>query len=589
MKNRTQQPTSTKRATLPNNLPPTAKSRNGKRPNWRKSLFRLHGWLGLNVGLLLFVICFSGSVATLSYEIDWLLNPDIRTAAKNEPYDWTAMHQSVRSAFPDGENLGVYVPRASGFAAVSYVRAATGQLRKVYLDPYSGRLQGHTSFFNTQRFFRSFHRRFFDGERGIVIVTLCAFVLLLAAITGFTYYKGWLKQLVTLRRDKGPRIFWSDLHKGAGIWGIAFTLLIAFTGIFYFVEVCVQGAGNYEALLPEPLPEVSEASLNEYGPQPKLLPAGAYVDAAREAFPDLTVRSVRLPHAPNEAVYVDGQAGNPLTRDRANKVHLHPFTGKVLGVQRSSQLGPVPFITDAVDPLHFGYFGGLWTKVLWCLFGLMLSFSILSGTYLWIVRSRPMRHSRPSGRPSAWLRGAPVAFALTTAYFLVAAWATISGIQGYSIEPTRTTPVDAAAAGPYQVQIRCVLPCDAQGKSSFTLRFEGQGLPNYQKASLIADTAEAALEGRARAPRATITARRSDSLQLRVEMRSGVTHETTFFVPENMPSRPSTLKTTSWPETAPGVWWVVGIFSVVTISIMTGWLYCLWTFQVTQQQRFLGG
>ena len=330
--------------------------------NWRKTLFRLHGWLGLNLGLLLFVICFSGTVAVFSHEIDGLLDDRHRVEAQDAPVDWTAMHEAVAEAFPDGQNLGIYVPGSAyappgpNGAAAAYVAFPNGQTRKVYLDPYTGTLQGSTSFFNTQRFFRSFHRRFFDGNRGIVLVTLMALPLLFSALTGFLFYKGWLKQLFTLRRDNGQRLLWSDLHKGAGIWGLLFTLLIALTGIFYLVEIGFQAVDNYEALLPEPLPQVEEASLTNLGPQPELLPAGDYVAAAKAAHPELTVHSVRMPHAPGEAVYVDGQAGNPITRDRANKVHLHPFTGAVLGIQRSSDFGPTAFITDAVDPLHFGYF-----------------------------------------------------------------------------------------------------------------------------------------------------------------------------------------------------------------------------------------
>ncbi len=568
--------------------------------NWRKALFRLHGWLGLNVGLLLFVICFSGSIATLSHEIDWLLNPSMRAPAREQSYDWTAMHEALSEAFPDGRTLGVYAPEEPGFAALAYVAVPDGQRRKVYLNPYTGAVQGHTSFFNTQRFFRSFHRRFFDGERGIVIITLCAFVLLVAAASGLLYYKGWLKQLLTLRRDKGTRIFWSDVHKGIGIWGLAFALLIALTGIFYFVEVCFQAAGEYDELLPPPLPEVEEASLEGYGPQPELLPAGAYVEAARAAFPGLKVKSVRLPHHPGEAVYIDGQAGNPITRDRANKVLLHPFSGEVIAIQRSSHLGVVPFITDAVDPLHFGYFGGLWTKVLWCLFGLMLSFAILAGTYLWVVRSRPVRRTRTRRaapgdpplrlRPFVWLRGAPVAFALTVAYFVVAVFATVGGIRAYGARQAPAVPIDTATIGPYRVQLACAPPCRIGEGAVFTVRFQGEGLPNYRSAALSADTARAVLAGPARAPGATLTAARGEPIRLRVTLRSGETHAAVFSISALEVARASAGAASassgpSWPDTAPGVWWVVGAFTALTVGIIIGWLYCLIrAFKAVQQK-----
>ncbi len=572
--------------------------------NWRKTLFRLHGWLGLNIGLLLFVICFSGSVATLSHEIDWLLNPALRAEAREQPYDWTAMHEAMARAFPEGRTTGIYAPEEPGFAALAYVALPTGQTRKAYLNPYTGAVQGHTSFFNTQRFFRSFHRRFFDGERGIVIVTLCAFVLLLSVATGFTYYKGWLKQLFTLRRDKGKRILWSDLHKGTGIWGLAFTLLIALTGIFYFVEVGFQAAGEYDALLPPPLPEIEEAPLEGLGPQPELLPAGAYVTAAREAFPGLEVRSMRLPHRPGEPVYLDGQAGNPLTRDRANKVLVHPFSGEVLAVQKSAALGVVPFITDAADPLHFGYFGGLWTKVLWCALGLVLSFSILAGTYLWVVRSGPMRRRRTRAapaeasspaaglRPFTWLRGALAAFALTLAYFVVVVAATVGGIRAYAPQQAPPVPVAEVAAGPYHVRLTCGVPCRLAEGATLTARFEGAGLPTYQRAALVTAQGEAAeLTGPARAPSARVTAAAGQPLRLRLTMPGGTAHGAAIPARALREARVAAAAASpparALPDAAPGVWWVVGAFALLTVASIGGWLACLVRAFRAEQQKML--
>ncbi len=570
--------------------------------NWRKTLFRLHGWIGLNLGLLLFVICLSGTVATLSYEIDHWINPDQQVEPQDAPIDWTAMHDAVARAFPDGQNLGIYTPGSAyaamqkNTAAVAYVAVPTGETRKVYLNPYTGNVQGHTSFFNTQRFFRTFHRRLFDGNRGIALVTLMGLPLLLSALAGSLFYKGWIKQMLTLRWSRGSRLRWSDLHKGAGIWGLLFTLLIALTALFYFVEVVLLATDEYDTLLPEPLPQVEEATLPDFGPQPKLLPANEYVRAAKDALPDLTVHSVRLSRSPGDAVYVDGQAGNPLTRDRASKVHLHPFTGEVLGVQQTSDLGPLPFITDAADPLHFGYFGGVWTKVLWCGFGLMLSFSILSGTYLWVVRSQPgQRH--PGGGdgqvgpgnatrigPVPMLRGAVVATAITLAYFVVVSIGTVTGIQGRAAQHGREVDISTIHPGPFQVDVRCQAPCRAADAATVTARFRGIGLPNLRGVSVHdPDGTVTRMKGPASAPSAEITAAPGDTLRLHLTTHPNETYTAGFEVP----SVPEVAPPASpWPDTPSGVWWVVGIFIVSTIGCIVAWLWMVMrAFQAKRQKQ----
>ena len=56
-------------------------------PPLKKLLFMIHGWLGLSLGLPLFVICLSGSFAVVSHEIDWLARPFLtgRSTGKRLP------------------------------------------------------------------------------------------------------------------------------------------------------------------------------------------------------------------------------------------------------------------------------------------------------------------------------------------------------------------------------------------------------------------------------------------------------------------------------------------------------------------------
>ncbi|PEN13279.1 hypothetical protein CRI94_11610 [Longibacter salinarum] len=560
--------------------------------NWRKTLFRLHGWIGINLGLLLFVICLSGTVAVFSNEIDWLLNDDLRAEATDEPIAWDEIEASIDETFPDGVNLGMYAPLEPGFAARAYVALPDGQTRKAYFHPKTGELQGHTSFFNTQRFFRSFHRRFFDGDRGIVLVTLMAIPLLFSALSGLLYYKGWLKQLFTVRRDKGRRLFGSDLHKVAGIWGLLFTILIAATGIFYFTEVVFTGTGNYQALHAEPLPNVPAETLPDYGGRATMLSAGVLADRARAALPGLDVRGVRLPLGPTDAASVTGQMGNPITRDRANEVHVNPYTGAVLGVQRSSELGVVPFITDAADPLHFGYFGSFWTKALWFVFGLMLSFSILTGAYVWVVRSEPSHRTakadREDGlslRPFPWLRGAVVSVALTLVYCGVVVSSTIDGIQYYAPQNTGHVPVTSIANGDLRADLLCTKPCDLQDGSTMALRFEGKDMPNPKAVTLTtADGDTISLNAYQQYHRGEVTTAPGTAMTLSLATWDAPPVQKQFEAPSPVPDDQMTTAA-AWPEAAPGVWWVVGGFVLLTVSSIGTWLWGVWrAFQSSQSK-----
>jgi len=147
----------------------------------RRRLYRWHGWLGLNLGLLLFVVCLSGTLAVVAYEIDGLLDPALRVEAATTEVDWTAVEQTVRETFPYHEIGFVLAPRHPGFAATVLARGPGGRWQKIYLHPQTGALQEAASYWNVQRFLRSFHRRFFLPQPfGVIVLTAFA---LFAALT----------------------------------------------------------------------------------------------------------------------------------------------------------------------------------------------------------------------------------------------------------------------------------------------------------------------------------------------------------------------------------------------------------------------
>ena len=51
-------------------------------------------------------------------------------------------------------------------------------------------------------------------------------------------------------------------------------------------------------------------------------------------------------------------------------------------------------VIDSFRKLHFGYFAGLISKVLWCIVGLSPVWLAGTGFYLWLTRRKRKKHSQ---------------------------------------------------------------------------------------------------------------------------------------------------------------------------------------------------
>ena len=111
-------------------------------------------------------------------------------------------------------------------------------------------------------------------------------------------------------------------------------------------------------------------------------------NAAQQAFPTLDIRYIRYGNKKNQPIEVRGYNDDILLRLRANRVYLKPTTGTVLAVQKGEDLPLIPRIKDTADPLHFGNFAGLGTKLIWALFGGFMSFVSAVGIYMSWLRVR---------------------------------------------------------------------------------------------------------------------------------------------------------------------------------------------------------
>lgn len=369
-----------------------------------RSWFRVHSFTGVITGLLLFVICWSGTFAVLAHEIDWLVTPNARVEVRGERASWGAWLAAVKARYPEAEVRWLAAPLYPAFAAEAVVDLPAQSFVRVYIDPYSGEVLGRDSFFSVQRFFRDFHRRFFyPNPWGLYLVSIFAMTLLASLVAALMFYRRWWRRFFHFRAG-GGRALLSALHKTAGLWSLWFVVIMVITGGWYLFEGLRADIGDGKVAYAGP-PDSAVRPIPKPAADPAEppLPLDTLMTRVRQLRPDLTITTVSPSFSHDGALYVDGQAGHVLVRNRANQIHLDRRTGAVLYSQTPQDYSLYWRWADTADPLHFGNFAGLTSKLIWFAFGLVLSGLILTGT--WLHARRLVRQAGGAARhrwPGTW-------------------------------------------------------------------------------------------------------------------------------------------------------------------------------------------
>ncbi|MEM8919318.1 MAG: PepSY-associated TM helix domain-containing protein [Pseudomonadota bacterium] len=351
-----------------------------KKKSKRKKLYELHTWVGFHLAFIMALVLFTGTVATLSNEIDWLIQDDMRVTPGEEMVSWGEMDRAVRTYAPNANVASIGTMDHDYFAYRATVMDEFGNRNYVHVNQWTGEVTGETHPLTVQRFFRDLHRYLFmPNYLGLPIVGSLSFILLISLYTGLKTTRNWRTVMMRVRRNKGVRILLGDMHKAAGIWASWFFILMAVTGIWYLAEFGYAVAGER---MEAERPGLTEERIAELGPVIRDSPVGDVARVAKEAIPDLQITGIQYPLRHNQAFTVLGVRSNPLLRDRANRVFVDPADLSVIKAQPEEDISTVAWLNEMADPLHFGTFGGLTTKIIWFVFGIFMTGLSITGVWL---------------------------------------------------------------------------------------------------------------------------------------------------------------------------------------------------------------
>ena len=154
------------------------------------------------------------------------------------------------------------------------------------------------------------------------------------------------------------------------------------------------------------------------------------------------VTTIIPPRRPGHPLVLAGSGDGVLLRDGTEGVALDPTTGAVLQIRDAAGLTPLQRWVNTADPLHFGTFGGVVTRILWLVAGLLTSAGILAGLIgAWLRLDR-----RQAGGPPGRVRMGALATILPCLGLLLAA---IHGSWVYGVVAARPKllPGETASIG----------------------------------------------------------------------------------------------------------------------------------------------
>lgn len=353
----------------------------------RKNLFKWHSYSALLTLIPLIIIAVTGSILVFKTEIDTWLMPERMTVAQSSNQQRANFNQLVAHVEQTHQNYLVgsweIFDDKKRSDTVYLISKTDGQWSKMYIDQYQNKLLSNpvSVTHDITDWLLSLHYTFLLGTTGAFLGLIFAIVLLFLGVSGIILHRQFWRKLFTLRFGAARRIFYSDVHKFIGIVSSPIIIVLAITGGYWNTAEVLHEVEHHleqdQMVLQDKLYS-SDIDLQ------------ALLDNSTSAIDGFTPTYFVFPFEPelHFTVYGDVTGTNILTSQYSSTIGWNRDTGQLTTTFdiRQAALGWV--ILDSFRKLHFGYFAGLPSKVIWCVLGLSPLWLSLTGLYFYLFRKR---------------------------------------------------------------------------------------------------------------------------------------------------------------------------------------------------------
>jgi uncharacterized iron-regulated membrane protein len=413
-----------------------------------------HSALGLAFAALIYLVCFSGSIAVFTYEYQRWEQPAGPVLREVSPRAADAAFREVLAKAPEAHELFVRLPEpAAPRLSVrteddrggehTWIADASGKIVAEQNTPWSAfQTELHTILHLPRAW-------------GRFVVGLTGVALLSSLISGVLSHPRAFKDAFAFRWGGSKRLQEADLHNRISVWGLPFHLVVSLTGAFLALTVIIVGGLALATFKGDTRKAYAlfQGPTVKDDPRPahKVIDVAAILTSLKVRYPDGRATYLIVEHPGEIGQHASGNIVREGRLSRGETVVLDA-DGKILG-EVGYESGSVGLrLLSAMTPLHFGWFGGWPVKVAYLLLGLGLTTVTSSGVAIWLARRRDK--GRPAPRWEriwiAFVWSQPAAYAFSALVSLLSPRPTPVAVWGLA---TLTACALAFGAAPAAISI----------------------------------------------------------------------------------------------------------------------------------------
>jgi uncharacterized iron-regulated membrane protein len=378
---------------------------------WRLFLYKIHLWLGIVSGIILFVVCLSGMLLvfrsditaffehnqySVSHPDKSLINmDDLITQAEqkmNGKVSWVGFNNRSNKTYrmilkiDDGKNSeGKQIFRNG----ICHVDPYTGEVFEKHFSPL-------TEFF---RIVTAIHRRLYlPRPIGRIIVGSATLIFIVVALSGICLWlpanfynkKAWTNNFL-IRFHKGKNHFLYDLHKTLGFYVLMPMLVMALTGLMWSFKWYNNGIRTIFNAHRVQVPSIKSLPKN---PNTKRLPFEFFLRKADELIEQKGYRNFSIPTQEDSPIVVREIWRGTLNLESWKRIYFDPYTGEVLKCERFEYLSLGSKFVSLFYQLHTGEILGLPTKIIYFFACLIATTLPITGTIIWLRKLRHLRKTK---------------------------------------------------------------------------------------------------------------------------------------------------------------------------------------------------